>query len=73
MNEELVNTIKEMYLSLFERAETVGMFSDNLSPIIMSRLEFEYKFLPRLIKVKIRLVSVFWLVNKGYYDELTTT
>ncbi len=43
MNEELVSTIKEMYLFLSERAETVGMSYVEPHPIIMSHLEFEYK------------------------------
>ncbi len=67
-NEELVNTIKGMYLFLSERATTVGMLPDELLPyrMIMSPIEFEYKFLPRLIKVKIRLTLVLWMVKKGY-------
>lgn len=66
MNEELFNSIKEMYLSLSERAETVGMFPTETYSIIMSPLEFDYKFLPRLIKIRIRLALMLWMVEKGY-------
>ncbi len=68
MDQELVSTIKETYLFLSERAKTVEMLPDELLPyrMIMSPIEFEYKFLPRLIKVKIRLALVLWMVKKGY-------
>lgn len=66
MDKELVDNIKRMHLFLSDRAMTVGMLPEELSPVVMSRLEFEYKFLPRLVRVRIRLTLIFWMVKKGH-------
>lgn len=66
MDKELVNALKEMNLFLSDRAKTVGMSYVEPHPIIMSRLEFEYRFLPRLVKIRIRLALILWAVEKGH-------